>query len=112
MFRNDAGRAHALSRLLSDGKDVAETQLTRYWISFAGIGRWPVGCGVTASSVDDAFNLVRSDVLEPMGITEMPEIERVIENVDVSTLDAWNVLPHVVRPPNWRGVWYPASTLR
>jgi len=36
----------------------------------------------------------------------MPEIKKVIENVDVSTLDAGHVLPNM-SPPNIRGVWFP-----
>jgi hypothetical protein len=35
-----------------------------------------------------------------------PEIGAVVEDVDVSTLDANHVLPNM-EAPNWRGVWYP-----
>ena len=36
----------------------------------------------------------------------LPEIKNMIENVDVSTLDAGHVLPNM-SPPNIRGVWFP-----
>jgi hypothetical protein len=91
---------------------VSETKLTRYWVTFGGGGRWPQWCGVTACDWNDAVTLIHAEVLDQMGISEMPPIDSVVNDVDLSTLDEWNVLPNVVRPANWRGVWYPAAGLR
>ena len=36
----------------------------------------------------------------------MPIIKRMIENVDIRELDQGHVVPNM-KPPNWRGVWFP-----
>lgn len=38
---------------------------------------------------------------------EVPPIKEVVEDVDVSTSDD-HVRPNM-HPPNWRGLWYPAT---
>ena len=85
--------------------------LTRYWIEFDWPGGEgivgllePFGFGVTAFDLDDALTLLRTEFFELME-KPMPPIRKVIENVDVSTLDD-HVWPNM-HPPNWRGVWYP-----
>ena len=83
--------------------------LIRYWFEFQyshhsevpiGLG---LGCGVTAYNYDDAIFLLGKEVFENKPIAP---IKKVIENVDVSTLDAGHVLPNML-PPNLRGIWYP-----
>jgi len=65
------------------------------------------GFGVTAYSIDDAKTLLAqagcsSDALK--------ETNDVLENVDVSKLDANHILPNI-GPSNLRGVWYPCLNL-
>jgi len=83
--------------------------LKRFWFEFefenvndlpSGIG---FGCGVTAYDHDDALIVLNKEVFKNK---PMPRIKKVIENVDISTLDAGHVLPNML-PPNWRGVWWP-----
>jgi hypothetical protein len=94
--------------------------LRRYWIEFevsplssidllAVVSEslyawWIRRCGVTAFSQEDALNLIR----QQLWLFEMPlpPIRNIIEDVDVSTLDPWRVLPQM-GPPIWRGIWYP-----
>ena len=79
----------------------------RYWITWddsanisppAGVG---LGCGVTAWNWDDAVQLLH----ERFG-HELPPVASVIEDFDVSTLDAGHVLPNM-GVVVWRGVWFP-----
>jgi hypothetical protein len=82
-------------------------ELVRYWFEFdANASReaksrpW---CGVTGFGLEDAKTILSRQVFGGKGI---PPIVKLVENVDVSTLDQ----EHVVRnmnPPNARGVWYP-----
>jgi hypothetical protein len=78
--------------------------LHRYWLEFAA-SEAPVGmalgCGVTAFDLDDAMRLLRQAI-----DTQPPVPARVIEDVDVSTLDHGHVLPNM-RPSSERGVWFP-----
>ena len=78
--------------------------LRRYWMEFAA-GEAPLGmawgCGVTAFDVDDALQLVAT-----AAGGKIPSPVRLVEDVDVSTLDAGHVLPNML-PPVWRGVWFP-----
>jgi hypothetical protein len=93
---------------------VRDTSLRRYWIEFeptpSGLITPWTWFGVTAIDVADAVELIRRFVQshrsEPIG--PLPPVARVIEDVDVSTLDAGHVLPNM-DPPLWRGVWYPRS---
>lgn len=88
------------------GHDVMK--LTRYWLEFdRGIAKLPpgfrMGCGVTAYSEDDALYLLREYVFQG---GDIPITERIIEDVDISTLDKNHVIPNM-EPPNWRGIWFP-----
>ena len=81
-------------------------QLIRFWITFAKLAHSSplnLGCGVTAYSRDDAFEVLKGTVF--LGRT-MPHVVNVVENVDVSALDQGNVIPNMAAP-NIRGVWYP-----
>lgn len=94
--------------------------LVRYWITF-GLeparpaapgtisldgGQWgPSHVGVTACDLDDALALAR-ELCWPDG--DVPQVDAVIEDVDVSSLGIAGPLLGV---PIWRGVWYPVTTL-
>lgn len=80
--------------------------LRRFWFEFepassqdARLTPW---CGVTAFNLDDARSLVET-LLFPAGL---PKVLRLVEDVDVSTLDADHVRRNMA-PPNLRGIWYP-----
>lgn len=82
-------------------------RLHRYWFQFDRSNpQVPAvegfGCGVTAWTKDDAIGLLRHHVFDGQDIS----VHTVIEDVDVSTLDANHVLPNMA-PPNIRGIWYP-----
>ncbi len=84
--------------------------MIRFWFEFdvnmddndipAGIS---MGCGVTAHSYDDALILLKGRVFKDKPV---PYFKKVIENVDVSTLDPGHVLLNMA-PPNLRGIWFP-----
>lgn len=81
-------------------------KLRRYWFEFSGpeSSRWPrIGCGVSAYTYEDALNLIRERVF--VG-ADVPEIARVVEDIDVSTLDANHVLPNMGLV-TVRGIWFP-----
>jgi hypothetical protein len=82
-------------------------KLRRFWIEFelSDADPWQLrrGCGVTAYSLDDARRILRKQAFEGR---DLPAIRRIVEDVDVSTLDAHHIRPNMA-PPNWRGVWYP-----
>jgi hypothetical protein len=81
--------------------------LIRYWFEFdveqsldAKMKPW---VGVTAWTLDDAQNLARDRLFSGH---ELPPLTRVIENVDVDSLDEKHVRRHMLAP-NERGIWYP-----
>lgn len=82
--------------------------LRRYWIQFdatqatlpIGLGH---GCGVTAYDYSDAVALLKDRVF---GGESPPEAKNIVEDIDVSTLDAGHVLPNM-SDPSTRGVWFP-----
>ncbi len=82
--------------------------LHRYWFEFEA-GALPLGarlgCGVTAYNEEDARRLLANAVFRG---SAFPRVRRVVEDVDVSTLDAGHVLPNMLPPTN-RGVWFPAG---
>lgn len=81
--------------------------LTRYWFEFDLTLEDPhpigvlIGCGVTAHNYEDALVLLKQRVFTH---DPLPTITRVVENVDVSTLDASHVLPNMGIPTE-RGIW-------
>jgi hypothetical protein len=74
--------------------------LRRFW--FPVLGR--MGIGVTAFDLGEATRMANEvrDRLFPLS----PELDDVIEDVDVSTLDERHVVPNM-GPVVVRGVWYP-----
>jgi hypothetical protein len=83
--------------------------LKRYWFTFALTlaDEHPsgtlMGCGITAFSKEDALDLLKRRVFQE---GPLPTIKSLIEDVDVSALDAGHVLPHM-HSPSERGVWFP-----
>jgi hypothetical protein len=83
--------------------------MKRYWFEFdfTDIKEIPagviIGCGVTGDGYDDALNILKEKVFQK---EQIPEIKKVVEDVDVSLLDKGHVLPNML-PPNMRGVWFP-----
>jgi hypothetical protein len=88
-------------------------KMTRYWFEFeisrSDIEKFPAycglgwGCGVTANNLDDAREILQSRIFRD---NPFPKIKRVIEGIDVSTLDSNHVLPNIGLVPV-RGVWFP-----
>jgi hypothetical protein len=83
--------------------------MRRFWIEFEsplGEHRHPglteAECGVTAFDLEDALSLLRLNVF-PNGL---PKIGRIVEDVDVSTLDESHVVPNMGNVLV-RGVWFP-----
>ena len=80
--------------------------LHRYWIRFelhpSQASPRP-GCGVTALNYEDALAILSETVFRGKN---MPTIEEVIDDVDISSLDQKHVIPNM-EVPVWRGVWYP-----
>lgn len=83
--------------------------MIRYWFEFAlkdykdipyGI---IMGCGITAHNYEDAKSILRARVFinKPL-----PEILKVIENIDLRNLDQNHVLPNIASVSQ-RGVWFP-----
>ena len=108
--------------------------LHRYWIEFdePGLPAYLRRFGVTAFDIEDAMRLLRAEVealevqrhraladgsgavvgdddrLLPMRVPEAPS--RVVEDVDLTTLDAGHVRPNM-HPASERGVWFPKFRL-
>ena len=86
-------------------------KLRRYWIEFDPTDRdrlpigVAIGCGVTAFAFEDAIGLIKERVF---GHEDLPKIDQIIEDVDVSTLDQGHVIPNML-PPVYRGIWYPGG---
>jgi hypothetical protein len=81
----------------------------RFWFEFEipsafgyppGIG---IGCGITAFDYTDAISIMDQKVFTGM---KRPPFKRVIENVDIGTLDQGHVIPNM-KPPVDRGIWFP-----
>jgi hypothetical protein len=80
------------------GRSVAP--LRRFWFP---LPRY-FGIGVTAASLVEARALAERARREYW--LDAPPLAEVIEDIDVSTLDAGHVIPNM-RPPLWPGIWYP-----
>jgi hypothetical protein len=86
-------------------KDMAS--LIQYWFEFepsishmAKITPW---WGVTAWTVEDALSLIS---LTGRFGDSLPVVTRLVESVDISTLDQNHVITNM-NPPKDRGIWYP-----
>lgn len=83
--------------------------MRRFWIEFEpplGVHNHPAttlaGCGVTALSVEDALSLLKEHLF-PYGL---PKIGKLVEDVDISTIDHHHVVPNMGNVLV-RGIWYP-----
>jgi len=87
-------------------------KLIRYWFEFEfnHFTELPIGlalgCGITAYNYNDAIEMLQKQVFENRPIAK---IKKVIENVDVSTLEANHVLLNMPTPSTIRGIWYPSG---
>jgi hypothetical protein len=77
-----------------------------YWITFPDQPRAPLGMGVTALSLADAFALMeqRGYTFHKHGAVE------VHEDVTVADLDQSHVVPNM-GPIVFRGIWYPCLNI-
>lgn len=86
--------------------------LHRYWIIFDNIPAslptvLKLGCGVTARNRQEAIDLVQARIF---GANAMPGIVSMVEDIDISTLDANHVRPNMgnfFQP----GIWFPLDYL-
>jgi hypothetical protein len=83
--------------------------LTRFWFRFDLKFDQPhptgtlLGCGVTASSKEEAIEYLKKIVFRTY---EFPRINECIEGVDVASLDKGHVQPNMDDPTR-PGVWFP-----
>ena len=116
-------RVRSIGRAVGLVCQVVEPGLRRFWLEFdlrsaqarsepgaeGGAGQpstWALvrsGVGVTGTDLDECFDVVRKRIF---GKTVMPAVLKVVQDIDVSTLDQDQVLPNI-EPPVWRGIWFP-----
>jgi len=80
-------------------------RLRRFWFEFdqpPAYSPLGIGCGVTAYALDDAMALLRLRVFSNGEF----QVRRVVEDVDVRTLEQGHVLPNMGLVID-RGVWFP-----
>ena len=80
--------------------------LKRFWFVFKPSAESSVlemGCGVTAYDRADAEKLLEEQAFPFYGARS---IDKVVEDVDVSTLDDKHIRPNMGNPAA-RGVWFP-----
>lgn len=86
---------------------IKNALLHRFWITLdltdERARHAALGYGVTAFTLEDALKLLRNEAFEG---DPVPPVDRVIEDVDLSTFDARHVLPNAGDPVR-RGIWYP-----
>ena len=80
--------------------------LHRYWLKFKPFSQptsISLGCGIAAENIAAALAIFREQILpsEPNC-----QIDQIIEDVDIRTLDEGHVRPNM-EVPVWRGVWFP-----
>ena len=82
--------------------------LHKYWFKFRITIKDPhpigtlMGCGVTASSKEEALEMLRQRVFA----SYMPSIEKSTEDVEISNLDPNHILPNI-GDPSQKGIWFP-----
>lgn len=81
------------------GTELNNPLLHRYWFRTKN---W-IGVGVTAYSLDEANRFFDEAARD---LSRSYEVLEIIEDVDIRTLDQNHVVPNM-RPPNFRGVWFP-----
>jgi hypothetical protein len=84
-------------------------ELKRYWFEFdiKSVIGYPhpigYGCGITAYDLEDALEIMNKIIFKN---SPRPDFKRVVENIDIRTLDQGHVIPNM-SPPIYRGVWFP-----
>jgi hypothetical protein len=71
----------------------------------SGLGPWALvktGVGVTGTDIGECLDIVQKRIFGGA----LPAVLKVVEDIDVSTLDEHVVLPNM-EPPIWRGIWFP-----
>lgn len=87
---------------------IENRNLDTYWISFPKNPHLPLGLGVTAFSVADAFQLIEQ---QQIGEWFADAIEiNIKKGVRADDLEARHVSPNC-GPMQFRGVWYPAMNI-
>jgi len=85
--------------------------LTRYWFVFVRAEQTTalnLGCGISAFNLDDARTILRREVFPLYGVRP---VARVIEGVDVASLDEERLRPHLGNSAA-PGVWFPVMPQR
>ena len=83
--------------------------MKRYWIEFSKDPGHELplfaarGVGVTARTKEDALNIVYSSILAGH---PRPAVAKLIEDVDIATLDEGHVRPNMGNPVA-PGIWFP-----
>lgn len=87
---------------------IENKNLETYWITFPSDPNLPMGIGVTAFSVTDAFHLI-----EEQGIADWfkdAQSVHVRKGIRIDEIDASHIRANM-GPMQFRGVWYPAMNL-
>jgi len=83
--------------------------MIRYWFEFdfTNYSNIPygviMGCGVTGYEYEDAIKILKEKVFVNK---ELPQIRKVVENINIGELDQNHVIPNM-SPPSNRGIWFP-----
>ena len=87
--------------------DIKNKLLVSYWITFPEDRSFPLGLGVTAYSVEDAFHLLEKEGYDFHKRAKKTEIK---EGVAVQELDYDHVVVNS-GPIVFRGVWFPCQNM-
>ena len=85
---------------------IKDPRCRTFWLTFPSQPDAPIGMGVTARSIEDAFVLLEQhgfDLHRRGPVT-------VRENVTVADLDQQHVVPNM-GPIVFRGIWYPCLNI-
>ena len=86
---------------------MAQSELQTYWFSFPENPYFPIGLGVTAWSLSDAYAMLEANGYDYHKRASRLEVR---EGVMVTDLDQNHVVPNM-GPIVVRGVWYPALNI-
>ncbi len=86
--------------------NVKTPGLRQFWFEFVPVkSSFRNWVGVTAIDLEDAKIIVSQRLFDG---GELPELRKVIEDVEFSDLDQGHVVPNM-GVPIYRGIWYPRS---
>ena len=86
---------------------MSDSLLTAFWISFPEDTNFPLGLGVTAYGIDDAYSLLEERGYE---FHKQAKSINVKEQVTVEELDYSHIVQNM-GPIVVRGVWYPCHNI-